>query len=225
MINVAIDGPAGAGKSTIAKRIAADFGYMYIDTGAMYRSLAYRAITLGIDIETQKDEVIKMLDGVTLDIEYKDEGQHMILCGEDITSHIRTPKVSQGASAIAVIPEVRQWLLDFQRNLAKNNNCLMDGRDIGTVVLPDANIKIFLTASPEARAKRRYDELVLKGENVSFDEVLSDMIKRDKNDSTRACAPLKQADGAVLVDTSDLSFEQSVGSIKKIIKDKIGENQ
>lgn len=224
MINVAIDGPAGAGKSTIAKRIAADFGYMYIDTGAMYRSLAYNAIKLGIDIENQKDKVIEMLDCVTLDVKYNEEGQHMILCGEDITAYIRTPKVSAGASAIAVIPEVRQWLLEFQRNLAKSNNCLMDGRDIGTVVLPDANIKIFLTASPEARAKRRYDELILKGEDVSFEDVLSDMIKRDKNDSTRACAPLKQADGAHLVDTSDLSFEQSVDAIKKIIEDKIGEN-
>lgn len=224
MINVAIDGPAGAGKSTIAKRIAADFGYMYIDTGAMYRSLAYNAIKLGIDIENQKDKVIEMLDCVTLDVKYNEEGQHMILCGEDITAYIRTPKVSAGASAIAVIPEVRQWLLEFQRNLAKSNNCLMDGRDIGTVVLPDANIKIFLTASPEARAKRRYDELILKGEDVSFEDVLSDMIKRDKNDSTRACAPLKQAEGAHLVDTSDLSFEQSVDAIKKIIEDKIGEN-
>ena len=224
MINVAIDGPAGAGKSTIAKRIAADFGYMYIDTGAMYRSLAYNAIKLGIDIENQKDKVIEMLDCVTLDVKYNEEGQHMILCGEDITAFIRTPKVSAGASAIAVIPEVRQWLLEFQRNLAKSNNCLMDGRDIGTVVLPDANIKIFLTASPEARAKRRYDELILKGEDVSFEDVLSDMIKRDKNDSTRACAPLKQAEGAHLVDTSDLSFEQSVDAIKKIIEDKIGEN-
>ncbi len=224
MINVAIDGPAGAGKSTIAKRIAADFGYMYIDTGAMYRSLAYNAIKLGIDIENQKDKVIEMLDCVTLDVKYNEEGQHMILCGEDITAFIRTPRVSAGASAIAVIPEVRQWLLEFQRNLAKSNNCLMDGRDIGTVVLPDANIKIFLTASPEARAKRRYDELILKGEDVSFEDVLSDMIKRDKNDSTRACAPLKQADGAHLVDTSDLSFEQSVDAIKKIIEDKIGEN-
>jgi len=224
MINVAIDGPAGAGKSTIAKRIAADFGYMYIDTGAMYRSLAYNAIKLGIDIENQKDKVIEMLDCVTLDVKYNEEGQHMILCGEDITAFIRTPKVSAGASAIAVIPEVRQWLLEFQRNLAKSNNCLMDGRDIGTVVLPDANIKIFLTASPEARAKRRYDELILKGEDVSFEDVLSDMIKRDKNDSTRECAPLKQAEGAHLVDTSDLSFEQSVDAIKKIIEDKIGEN-
>ncbi len=224
MINVAIDGPAGAGKSTIAKKIASDFGYMYIDTGAMYRSLAYKAIALGIDIANEKDKVIKMLSEVTLEVRYKDKTQHMILCGEDITDFIRTPVVSAGASAIAVIPEVRAWLLDFQRKLARDNNCLMDGRDIGTVVLPDANIKIFLTASAEARAKRRYDELALKGEDVTYEGVLQDMKKRDKNDSTRACAPLKQAEGAVLVDTSDLSFDESVDTIKNIIMSKIGED-
>ena len=224
MINVAIDGPAGAGKSTIAKKIASDFGYMYIDTGAMYRTLAYKAIALGIDIANEEDKVVKMLQDITLEVCYKDKAQHMILCGEDITDFIRTPAVSSGASAIAVIPEVRAWLLDFQRKLARDNNCLMDGRDIGTVVLPDANIKIFLTASNEARAKRRYDELILKGEDVTYEGVLQDMIKRDKNDSTRACAPLKQAEGAVLVDTSDLSFDESVDTIKNIIMSKIGEN-
>lgn len=223
MINVAIDGPAGAGKSTIAKRIAVDLGYMYIDTGAMYRSLAYKAISMGLDIAKDKDRVISMLSDTTLDIVYKDGLQHMIADGKDITDFIRTPEVSLGASSIAVIPEVRQWLLEFQRNLARTKNCLMDGRDIGTVVLPFANIKIFLTASPKARAKRRYDELIAKGESVIFEDVLKDMIARDENDSTRACAPLKQAEDAVLVDTSDLSFEESVNAIKNIITDKVGD--
>ena len=224
MINVAIDGPAGAGKSTIAKKIAQDLGYMYIDTGAMYRTLAYKAIGLGLDIGTNHDAVCRMLADTSMDVVYKDGVQRMLCDGSDVTDYIRTPAVSSGASAISAIPEVRAWLLDFQRNLAKNNNCLMDGRDIGTVVLPFANVKIFLTASPEARAKRRYDELVVKGESVTLKSVLSDMIVRDRNDSTRACAPLKQAEDAVLVDTSDLSFDESVDAIKAIIADKVGDN-
>ncbi|MBO5008520.1 MAG: (d)CMP kinase [Clostridia bacterium] len=223
MINVAIDGPAGAGKSTIARKVAADLGYMYIDTGAMYRSLAYKAITGGISISDEPMRVISMLDDTALDIKYIGGTQHMLCDGSDITDYIRTPEVSAGASAIAAIPEVRAWLLQSQRSLASDNNCLMDGRDIGTVVLPFANIKIFLTASAEARAKRRYDELILKGEDVTFEDVLSDMIKRDNNDSTRACAPLKQADDAILVDTSDLSFDESVAKIKNIIADKVGD--
>jgi len=223
MINVAIDGPAGAGKSTIARKIAQDMGYMYIDTGAMYRTLAHKAITLGIDILKNKTAICDMLNNTTLDIVYKDGVQRMIADGEDVTDYIRTPKVSMGASDISSIPEVREWLLDFQRNLAKTNNCLMDGRDIGTVVLPFANVKIFLTASAEARAKRRYDELLLKGEDITLEEVLADMLSRDKNDSTRACAPLKMADDATLVDTSDLSFDESVEAIKRIIADKVGD--
>ncbi len=223
MINVAIDGPAGAGKSTIARKIAADLGYMYIDTGAMYRSLAYKAVSQGISISDEPQRVIAMLSDTELDIEYKEGTQHMIADGKDITDYIRTPEVSAGASVIAAIPEVRQWLLEFQRSLATKTNCLMDGRDIGTVVLPFANIKIFLTASPEARAKRRYDELMAKGASVTYDDVLNDMIKRDNNDSTRACAPLKQADDALLVDTSDLSFDESVAKIKNIIADKVGD--
>ena len=221
MINVAIDGPAGAGKSTIAKKIANDMGCMYIDTGAMYRTLAYKAITSGVDI-SDTDSVTKMLDNTKLDIVYKDGMQCMIADGEDVTAFIRTPDVSKGASDISAIPYVRSWLLDTQRSLAKNNNCIMDGRDIGTVVLPFANVKIFLTASSEARAKRRYIELVEKGQNVEFSDVLKDMETRDRNDSTRACAPLKQAEDAVYVDTSDLSFSESVDKIKAIIADKVG---
>lgn len=223
MINVAIDGPSGAGKSTIARRIASDLGYVYIDTGAMYRTLAYKAISMGTDIKQSPDEVIAILPETNISIAYQDGLQRMILDGKDVTDFIRTPEVSMGASAVSAIPEVRSWLLDYQRNLAKENNCLMDGRDIGTVVLPFANVKIFLTASSEARAKRRYDELVEKGENVTFQEVLNDMIKRDSDDSSRACAPLKQADDAILVDTSNLSFEESVQKIKSIISDKVGE--
>ena len=222
MINVAIDGPAGAGKSTIAKKIAQDKGYMYIDTGAMYRTLAYKAVSQGIDITIDRESVCAMLGDTAVEVVYKDGMQRMICDGTDVTDKIRTPQISKGASDISAIPEVREWLLEFQRSLARENNCLMDGRDIGTVVLPFANVKIFLTASPESRAKRRYDELIAKGQNVSYEDVLSDMIARDTNDSTRACAPLKQADDAVYVDTSDLNFEEAVAFVEKIIDDKVG---
>ncbi len=223
MINVAIDGPAGAGKSTIAKKIAHDYGYMYIDTGAMYRTLAHKALSLGIDILSDKDSVCSMLTDTDMNVVYKDGAQRMLCDGTDVTDFIRTPEVSKGASDISAIPEVRQWLLECQRSLARDNNCLMDGRDIGTVVLPFANVKIFLTASPEARAKRRFDELVAKGQNVTYDSVLSDMIQRDTNDSTRACAPLKQAEDAVYVDTSSLTFDEAVAYVKDIIADKVGD--
>ena len=222
MINVAIDGPSGAGKSTISRAIAKELGYIYIDTGAMYRSLAYKALSLNIDIKESEEEILKMLGSTTLDIVYKNGEQRMMLDGNDVSDFIRTPLVSLGASAISAIPGVRIWLLDLQRNLAANNNCLMDGRDIGTSVLPDANVKIFLTASPEARAKRRYDELLEKGENVTFEEVFNDMVTRDKNDSTRKCSPLKKADDAVVVDTSELNFEESVMAIKAVIAEKDG---
>lgn len=222
MINVAIDGPSGAGKSTISRAIAKELGYIYIDTGAMYRSLAYKALSLNIDIKESEEEILKMLDSTSLDIVYKNGEQRMMLDGNDVSDFIRTPSVSLGASAISAIPGVRMWLLDLQRNLAANNNCLMDGRDIGTSVLPDANVKIFLTASPEARAKRRYDELLEKGENVTFEEVFNDMITRDKNDSTRKCSPLKKAEDAVVVDTSELNFEESVMAIKAVIAEKDG---
>lgn len=222
MINVAIDGPSGAGKSTISRAIAKELGYIYIDTGAMYRSLAYKALSLDIDIKACEEDVLKMLENTSLNIVYKNGEQRMMLDGNDISDFIRTPAVSLGASAIAAIPEVRQWLMDLQRNLAASNNCLMDGRDIGTSVLPDANVKIFLTASPEARAKRRYDELSEKGEKVTFEEVLKDMIIRDENDSNRKCSPLKKADDAVVVDTSELNFDESVSAIKAVIAEKDG---
>ncbi len=217
MISIAIDGPSGAGKSSISKQVAQKNGYIYIDTGAMYRTLAYKALSLGIDIVNDADAVAKMLDDTVVTIKHCDDGQHMFVDGKDVTSFIRTPEVSMGASDIAKIPFVRSWLLELQRNFAKENNCIMDGRDIGTVVLPDADVKIFLTASVEARAKRRYAELREKGTSVTFDEVIADMQKRDENDSSRACAPLAKADDAVVVDTSELSFDESVAAIERVI--------
>ncbi len=223
MINVAIDGPSGAGKSSISKAVAKEMGYIYIDTGAMYRTLAYKALKLGIDINGSSEAVEEMLGDTLVDICHCDDGQHMFADGEDVTAYIRTPQVSMGASDIAKNPFVRQWLLELQRNFARNNNCIMDGRDIGTVVLPDANVKIFLTASPEARAHRRLAELREKGSDISFEQVLEDMVKRDANDASRSCAPLKKADDAVLIDTSDLDFEQSVAAVTEVIKQKTEE--
>ncbi len=221
-INIAIDGPSGAGKSTIAKLIAKKLKYVYIDTGAMYRAVALKMIKLNIDIKNNVDKVIKALDDTNVDISYSDEGQLIFLDGEDVTSKIRTPLVSMGASNVAVIKEVRLKLVELQRILAKKNNCIMDGRDIGTYVLPDADVKIFLTASAEIRAKRRYDELIEKGQSVSYEEVLEDMIKRDENDSSRAFAPLKPAEDSILVDTSNNTLDEAVEIMKNIILDKIG---
>ncbi len=221
MINVAIDGPSGAGKSSISKIVAKRLGYIYMDTGAMYRSLAYKAIQNGIDIKNNHADVIKMLDNTTLEIRHGEDKQLMFVDGNDVTDYIRTPEVSIGASDIAVIPEVRKWLLEKQKSFALKNNCIMDGRDIGTCVLPDAQVKIFLTASCEARAQRRLKELLEKGENVTFEEVLEDMKYRDKNDSSRDVAPLKAADDAVIADTSNLDFDSSVELIVKIINEKV----
>ncbi len=217
MISIAIDGPSGAGKSSISKQVAQKNGYIYIDTGAMYRTLAYKALSLEIDIANDADKIAKMLDDTVVTIKHCDDGQHMFLDGKDVTCFIRTPEVSMGASNIAKIPFVRSWLLELQRNFAKENNCIMDGRDIGTVVLPNADVKIFLTASVEARAKRRYAELREKGTSVTFEEVIADMQKRDENDSSRACAPLAKAEDAVVVDTSELDFDESVKAIERVI--------
>lgn len=223
MINVAIDGPSGAGKSSISKTVAKELGYIYIDTGAMYRTLAYKALKLGLDINSAPDSIEKMLSDTVVDIRHCDDGQHMFADGEDVTAYIRTPEVSMGASDIAKIPFVRQWLLELQRNFARSNDCIMDGRDIGTVVLPEAKVKIFLTASPEARAERRLAELREKSSDITFEQVLEDMKKRDANDASRSCAPLKQAEDAVLVDTSNLDFAQSVDAVKDVIKQKTEE--
>ncbi len=223
MINVAVDGPAGAGKSSVAKIVSKDLGYLYIDTGAMYRTLAYKAIKNGIDIKSNNAAVISMLDNTEMNISYIGGEQHMFADGEDVTAFIRTPEVSAGASDIAAIPEVRTWLLDCQRDLALHNNCIMDGRDIGTNILPNAQVKIFLTASVESRAKRRYEELVQNGQDVTYEKIKEDIIKRDENDTTRACAPLKMAQDAVLADTSSLDLAESVSLVKRIISEKAAE--
>lgn len=218
MINIAIDGPSGAGKSSIAKAVSAKLGYLYIDTGAMFRSLAYKALSLGIDIPKNPSALKEMLSSTNLTIERIDGEQHMILDGADITSKIRTPQVSKAASDIAVIDFVRSWLLNLERKLAKENNCIMDGRDIATCVLPNADVKIFLTSSAEVRAERRLKELIEKGINTTFEDVLAEMKYRDKQDSEREVAPLKMAEDATLADTSDKTFNESVELILGIIK-------
>lgn len=218
MINIALDGPSGAGKSTIARAVAKAFGFTYIDTGAMFRSLGLKAVRLGIDIKNQTDLIENMLSSTTLDISRDGDEQHMILDGEDVTSLIRTPEVSKAASDIAVIPSVRTWLLSAERSIASRCDCIMDGRDIGTSVLPDAEVKIFLTASPEARAKRRLLELEEKGISTSFEEVLAEMKYRDKQDASREVSPLKMADDAVLADTTELDLAGSIELVSSIVR-------
>lgn len=218
MINVALDGPSGAGKSTIARKAAQEFGFTYIDTGAMFRSLAYKTIEEGIDIKSEPEAVEAMLERTELDIARTDEGQQMILDGKNITRFIRTPNVSKAASDIAVIPQVRSWILKVERDLAGKYDCIMDGRDIGTSVLPNADVKIFLTASAHERAKRRHRELLEKGIEKSFEEVYEDMKYRDKQDSQREVSPLKMADDAVLADTTQLSFDESVALVCDLIR-------
>ena len=221
IINVAIDGPAGAGKSTISRKAAAELGYIYIDTGALYRTVGLNAIRKGADLQSDESIIATLTDDVKVELRFIDGEQRMFLNGEDVSDKIRTPEASSAASKVSAVPEVRKYLFDLQKDLAKNNNCIMDGRDIGTVVLPDAKVKIFLTATPEARAQRRYDVLIEKGMDVKYDDVLADMIKRDYDDSHRAIAPLKQADDAILADTSGNTLEESIALIIKIIKDNI----
>lgn len=220
MISIALDGPAGAGKSTIAKELARRFSLVHVDTGAMYRAMGLYFLNKNED-PANAEGVIPQLNDIKVSLKFTPEGQRIYLQGEDVTEKIRTPEASMAASAISAIPEVRTFLLEQQRQLARENDVIMDGRDIGTVVLPDATVKIFLTATPEARAMRRYKELQEKGTNVTFEEVLADVEKRDFNDSTRAAAPLRQADDAVLADTSDINFEQSVTLLASIIDEKL----
>lgn len=219
-INVAIDGPAGAGKSTIARRAAKELGFIYVDTGALYRTVGLFSIRKGFDTK-DAEKVISTLGDIKITLGFKDGEQRVYLNEEDVSEAIRTPEASMGASNVSAIPKVREFLFDLQKNIAKENDCLMDGRDIGTVVLPDAQVKIFLTASPETRAKRRYDELIAKGTDVKFEDVLDDLIKRDYQDTHRDIAPLKQADDAVLVDTSSLTFDGSLEAVKNVIKEKL----
>ena len=220
MINVAIDGPAGAGKSTISRRAASELGYIYIDTGALYRTVGVAAMRDN-KLGTQDDIESVLTDALSVELRFENGIQKMYLNGEDVSEEIRTPEASMAASKVSAVPAVRAYLFDLQKKIAKENNCIMDGRDIGTVVLPDADVKIFLTASPEARAKRRYKELTEKGSDVKYEDVLSDMIKRDYDDSHRAIAPLKQAEDAVLVDTSDIGLEESIQLIIRTIKENI----
>ncbi len=209
-IAIAIDGPAGAGKSTIAKAAAKALGYIYVDTGAMYRALGLFALRNSIEPDN-RESVKELLEKAEVTLSRNEKGEQLvILNGEDVSSLIRTEQVSMAASKISAIPEVRAFLLDLQRDMAKKYNVIMDGRDIGTVVLPDAKVKIFLTASAEIRAKRRYDELILKGDNVVYEDVLADVIKRDDNDMNRPIAPLKPAEDSILVDTSKLSLQESI---------------
>lgn len=220
-VSIAIDGPAGAGKSTISKRVAKELGYVYIDTGAMYRAVALFAVKNGIDIKEQRDTLISELDKINISIAYAPEGQKIYLNGEDVSERIRKEDISRGASEVAVIPEVRLKLVDIQRALAQKDSVIMDGRDIGTYVLPNADVKIFLTASADERAKRRYNELIAKGAKCTVEEVKQDMAYRDKNDSEREMAPLKQADDAVLADTTDKNLDEAVQYIKDIIAERL----
>ena len=222
-ISVAIDGPAGAGKSTIARRLAGELGFRYVDTGAIYRTVAYFMDLWGVSPK-DVDGVNRYIDELTVGIEYDDEGvQHMLMNGMDVTGDIRTPEISQKASLISAHAVVRDMLLDMQRNMAEEYDVVMDGRDIGSVVLPKATVKIFLTASPEVRAKRRTAELEAKGQTANYEKVLKEIQQRDYQDSHRAIAPLKQAKDAVKVDTSELDIDGVVATIRKIVEGKIGQ--
>lgn len=217
MINVAIDGPAGAGKSTIARAAADRLGFIYVDTGALYRAIAFNAVKN--NALEDENKLIEMLDSTEVSLQFDENGkQCVILNGKDVSALIRTPEISLGASKVSAVPAVRAFLLDLQRNIAANNNVIMDGRDIGSVVLPNADVKIFLFASPECRAERRYKELVEKGEKVTFEEVLADVNKRDYQDSHREIAPMKPCEDSVMADTTGNSLEQSIEMIVNIIK-------
>lgn len=221
-ISVAIDGPAGAGKSTIARRLAAELGYRYVDTGAIYRTVAYFMDLWGVSPK-DVDGVNRYIDELTVEIKYDEDGlQHMIMNGMDVTKDIRTPDISQKASLISAHACVRDMLLDMQRELAEQNNVVMDGRDIGTVVLPHATVKIFLTASPEVRAKRRCDELSAKGQKVDYNKVLKDIQQRDYQDTHREIAPLKMSRDSIKVDTSDMTIEEVLEKLKDIVAQKVG---
>ncbi|MBR4108965.1 MAG: (d)CMP kinase [Oscillospiraceae bacterium] len=219
--SIAIDGPAGAGKSTIAKALAKELGFCYVDTGAIYRTVAYFLDLLGVSPK-DADGVERYLDELTIGIEYDEEGkQHMIMNGMDVSGEIRTQDISQKASLVSAYPIVREMLLDMQRDVARKNNVIMDGRDIGTVVLPKADVKIFLTASVEVRAKRRYDELIEKGQKAELSQIQKEIEQRDYQDTHRPIAPLKMAKDSVKLDTSDLDIAGVLAEMKRIIGEKI----
>lgn len=219
MYQIAIDGPSGAGKSTLAKRLAAQLGFIYVDTGALYRSIGLYMEMNEIDPKNS-EAVVAALPNIELSLEYHDGSQVVLLNGENVGDRIRTPQISMYASAVSAIPAVRAFLLDTQRNIAAKNNVIMDGRDIGTVILPNADVKIFLISSFETRARRRVKELLEKGMEASYEDVLADMIERDKNDSSRAVAPLVPAEDAVHLDNSELTLEGTVDAALAIIRQK-----
>ncbi|MBE6679994.1 MAG: (d)CMP kinase [Ruminococcaceae bacterium] len=223
MIGIAIDGPSGAGKSTIAKALAKEFGYIYVDTGAIYRTVGLYMYRNGISTE-DTEGIVNNLSAVKVELKYVDGEQRMFLLGEDVSDLIRTPLIAKYASVVSAVPKVREFLFDMQRSLAKENNVIMDGRDIGTVILPDADVKIFLTASAEARAERRVAQLAEKGEVVGFDEILASIKERDERDSGRDVAPLKPADDAITLDSSDLTLEESIAAAKNIVNEKLLKN-
>lgn len=216
---IAIDGPAAAGKSTVAKALASSMGFIYVDTGALYRAIGYYAYDK-VDSTTNAEAVSALLGDIDIQIKYIEGVQRIFLNGADVSEDIRSPEMSMAASNVSAIPAVRAFLLDLQRRLAAENNVVMDGRDIGTVILPNAQVKIFLTASPEERARRRMLEYEQKGQKVDFDQLLAEIKQRDYNDSHRATAPLKQADDAVLVDSTEMKFEQVLDKITAIVKEK-----
>ncbi len=220
--SIAIDGPSGAGKSTLAKLLAEELGFLYVDTGAIYRTVGLYAFRRGVE-PTDAAAVTGLLGGIAIDLRYEADGlQHMFLNGEDVTGEIRRHEISHYASAVSAIPAVRAFLLQMQRNMAERQNVVMDGRDIGTVVLPGADVKIFLTAAAEDRAERRRLELLARGQSCDFATVLADIVERDKNDSSRAAAPLRVAEDAVLVDTTGNSLEQSFQGLLQLIKGRVG---
>lgn len=223
-IAIAIDGPGGAGKSTISKAVAKRLGIIYVDTGALYRTVGYYGREHGLSVEDVKvsEKITPMLDDISIEIKYIDGTQHVILNGEDLGDKIRQPDISMYASAVSSVPSVRAFLLEAQKELARKNSVIMDGRDIGTVILPDAEVKIFMTASDEARAQRRYKELLSKGIEANFDDVIKELRERDHADSTRAAAPLKPADDAHIFDNSDCDFNASVEYIIKFVEEKTG---
>ncbi len=217
---IAIDGPAGAGKSTIARFLAKELSLIYVDTGALYRAIGYYMINNGIAVD-EDAAVIGALDGVRVSLAHVNGVQRVFVNDEDVSDRIRTPQISMAASRVSAIPAVRAFLLNLQRDIAADHSVIMDGRDIGTTILPNADVKIFLTASPEARAERRYKELIEKGESVTFDEVLADMKKRDYDDAHRAASPLRKAEDAIEVDTGDLTLEESIARMKEVVLENL----
>jgi len=219
MIQIAIDGPGGAGKSTISKGVAAKLGIVYVDTGALYRTVGYYVRNKEIDPH-DRDAVGAILSEISIEVAYVDGAQHVFLNGEDLGDKIRTPEMSMYASAVSAIPSVRSFLLETQKEIARKNSVIMDGRDIGTVILPNADVKIYLTASAECRAKRRYDELVAKGQNVRLEDVLREMNERDTQDSTREIAPAQAAEDAILLDNTGLNLEESIEAVIALVREK-----